>query len=467
MTYAGVSFSSKLPVSKCAVPSPVTHGLLSLTHLSAALVIWFVLDSDEYKSATQEIEARGSLPLWLQLNASAYSEWTQSGNTLPNWSTFDKFEQDLTFHEQNLTICSADNDDEEQFEQCSDTSLLFSGSCNQEALTMRHVVIMELESDTHTINFPGGFRRLFVLYFATSWLHHLPLAVPYTHKQYMETIESKLCWGARWIEYAFSASLMSLVLLLLNGKGTPESVVQTIVITSLTMLCGFAIEVCDGLRSRLHDSYKPTLTKFTKTITPDIPAFIHVNRDNVEVGVPDSELPARCATLESDSWIQTFGQEPNKSFPGSPLPPRTQTTSLPAWWLQSLTWCLFLCAGLAQLFGLWLHPWLWRYDRTMDQVTSSLEAQFPGNVCNSGPPAYVGFAIRFVIVMYGAFAGVMFWRIQAALGDAGYAKCVEVTARSEFYYAALSLLSKVGLMAVFVWGVTQRSKCEIMPGNLK
>lgn len=442
------------------LPSQITHLLLGLAHTAAAIFVFVFLGSDDYSTARVDLFAKGTLPLWLQLDATSYSQWLAQNNTLPTWTSFEEFVHDTDFHNAEITICGQDIDDADQFSQCNQTSPLYGSFCQDSLVTARTVKIIELRSNKHEFVFSGGFRMLFVLYFVASALHHCPLAIPYVYKRYVCGVTQQLRWGWRWIEYAFSASLMSIVLVLLNGQGSPEAIAQTVVITCATMLCGYAIEFCDGIRSYVHDIYVPPTNQAATYMRTDLTADEKLKQlltFTMDKNLHLKRLFLTCGARADDNGV---------AFPGSPLPARMQNTSIAARSLQGLSWCLFLCAGCMQLFGLWLHPWLIRFSRTMDEMEYAHEAQFGGNLCKAGPPSYVQMALWFVVFMYLSFAVVMLWRLRHTVRDASYGACVAAASKSELQFAVLSLLSKIGLMLIFVWGVSTRSDCELLPDSI-
>jgi hypothetical protein len=388
------------------------HLAMAVAH--AAMIGATALVAAEYPETRLPLRVTGRLSLWLTTRGAQSFERTP-GASLPGYESFAAFR-------------AAQNTSSPQFlcleggahaEQCREASGE-TDRCGLHGAT----VVSSLRSELHSVDIMGSFEGagplsylngycgMYLAYFACSALHHACVFAFFG--RYEACVRASMAWGPRWLEYAASAGLMSLIVTVANGDSSPESVYQTVTLTAVTMFCGYALEVADGARCR---------ALATAREWPRQPAA---------AGAPPSPLPALRAAAGR---------------------------------LRGLAACAFVCAAATQLFGLWLHPWILRYARAMEELRMNNNAIFTPGLCRQGPPPFVGVAVVVTVFWYSAFAVVAGWRLRRTWALAPDTRredeqqWLAVALAAETAYAYLSLLAKVSLAGALLYGLTQRVEC--------
>lgn len=458
------------------------HVACCLAHLTCAILAAFVVfESASTAGAKRDLRVKGFLNLWIQANNAT------TANALPQWETVEKLVGDDAFHAQNATVCSveiASADYDEQFKGCKDHNFW---ACTDGGLPPP--TILSLRSNSFALTIPGGYKLLFVLYFLASAAQHLYVLLyrscavaaldatvgatlgskperSHIGTGYVKWLQVNYRWGPRWVEYAVSASLMSVIITLLTKDAEPDDLVHVSVITSVTMLLGFVCEQCDAahhqLQSLLLDetigSAKNQERFDTETINmrPVHMAEVIPTRMTTLINRKSARLLYETTAVLQPSSINALG--------GIITDTNSQTlVERSAYNMRWLAIGCFYAAFAVQLLGLWSVSWIWRFLAGMGANQDVDDKMFPGNLCSSGPPSWVMYAIYGTVLLYTCFGFVMAYRL---FGDhspgtrSGFANRVIV---AEKWYCILSLASKLTLAAIFLFGITQRADCDILP----
>lgn len=436
--------------------STLVHALCCVAHGVCVFLCLFVIFEDNAAIAKEKLYIRGNLNVWIQTNS------TQAAHALPPWNSVDELVQDSAFVSQESTICAVEIDDDARNEQFADCTTANFWACSAGALPPPSIV--DLESTDFSISIARGYQLLFVLYFAASAVQHAYVVIRTKQDNYyVNWVNTHYRWGPRWVEYAFSASLMSIIITLLTKAAQPDDLVHVTVITSVTMLLGYICEQCDAAFVTLHSEYDE-LFPTTQTDSLD------KTRQNTYTWRPvrvSEVIPSRVATLTQRKnanvqreHIPVLAAQNIVNF-GTVKLSKNQVSK----YLRELSVGCCVAAFAVQLFGLWSVSWIWRFNAGMRENQRIDDALFPGNICFSGPPSWVLFAIWGTVLLYTCFGFVMVYRL---FSDKPYTEEYKENLRTrvwiaEAWYCALSLLAKVTLAAIFLFGVTERADCDVLP----
>lgn len=436
--------------------STLVHATCCIAHGVCAFLCLFVIFEDNAAIAKEKLHIRGNLNVWIQANS------TQAAHALPPWNSVDELVQDSAFVAQASTICAVEIDDEARNEQFANCTTDNFWACSAGALPPPSIV--NLESTDFSVSIARGYQLLFVLYFAASAVQHAYVVIRTKQDNYyVKWVNKHYRWGPRWVEYAFSASLMSIIITLLTKAAQPDDLVHVTVITSVTMLLGYVCEQCDAAFVTLY------LEKDNSLSTTQVDLFSSTRQDTY------TWRPVRVSEVVP-SRVATLTQRKNANLHRERIPvlaaPRTvnfDTAQLSknqvAVYLRQLSVGCCVAAFVVQFFGLWSVSWIWRFNAGMRENQRIDDALFPGNICFSGPPSWVLFAIWGTVLLYTCFGFVMVYRL---FSDKPYTSSYKdnMPARvwvAEAWYCALSLLAKVTLAAIFLFGVTERADCNVLP----
>lgn len=404
------------------ITSRTAHVLCAAAHLAAAVFALSKFGEPEIAAASAPIEVKHQYDLWIQLNETRSDQF--SPNHLKHrWRTFEEFRGDSHFHAQELTICPIELSDE-LLGQCAESEFW---ACDTTS-GLPAPIILSLTSTVGATIFEYGYKWLIVSFFLCSFVQHAAAATFYTY--YYTSIFAHGRWGWRWLEYAVSASLMSVVITLLTQSPSPDTLYQTATITIFTMACGYLCELADHSLFELQRTHELSMQMNNRL------------RQKLQ--------NANLYNFATTEWANFQSAVAHAFY--------KQQTSL-----QLIA--LFSCVSgfLLQFFGLWMTPWLARYYNGLTENQASDDIMFTPKLCNSGPPAWVGVAIWTTMLLYTCFGFVMVYRLSYTPKDEQlyYARIW----KCETQYCYLSFISKLTLAAVFLYGVTERTKCDVLPNH--